>query len=52
MGNVCAVCNVPLDEWPYPRQINGICVDCHKDGGSTWGLLATFYDEYVKESAQ
>lgn len=26
--------------WPYEPHINGAHVDCHKNAGTTWGLLS------------
>jgi len=45
MSDECAICHVSFD-WPYPRHINGICMDCHREHGTFWGLM----DELMEEA--
>lgn len=40
----CVQCGVSFD-WPYPKHINGICMDCHREGGSFWGLMSQLMEE-------
>jgi len=38
-GEKCVRCGTSFIDWPYARQINGYCMECHHDAGTTWGLL-------------
>jgi hypothetical protein len=32
-GERCIRCGASFNEFPYARQINGICMECHREGG-------------------
>jgi hypothetical protein len=41
----CLRCGLALDLYPYPRHINQICMTCHREAGTTWGLLDSLSEE-------
>lgn len=42
----CFRCGTAFDLWPYPSHINGVCMECHREAGSFWGLM----DEIIESA--